>query len=92
MTLSQPYTNFKRLLFITSVASNGYTFVSAGFINVDVLSANIELARNNGWTYVTYAVGAIGSGIYGDISMITTTALQYSTRSGLRPQFVYGYK
>ena len=92
LTLSQPYTNFKRLLFITSVASNGYTFVSAGFINVDVLSANIELARNNGWTYVTYAVGAIGSGIYGDISMITTTALQYSTRSGLRPQFVYGYK
>lgn len=92
LTLSQPYTNFKRLLFITSVASNGYTFVNAGFVNVDVLSANIELARNNGWTYVTYMVGATGSGIYGDVSMITTTALQYSTRSGLRPQFVYGYK
>lgn len=92
LTLSQPYTNFKRLLFITSVASNGYTFVSAGFINVDVLSENIELARNNRWTYVTYAVGATGSGIYGDVSMITTTELQYSTRSGLRPQFVYGYK
>lgn len=92
MVLSQPYTNFKRLLFITSVASNGYTFVSAGFINVDVLSANIELARNNGWTYVTYMVGVTGSGIHGDISEITTTKLQYSTRSGLRPQFIYGYK
>ena len=92
LTLSQPYTNFKRLLFITSSASNGYTYVSAGFINVDVLSANIELARNNGWTYVTYMVGQGGSGIHGDISMITTTSLQYSTRSGLRPQFVYGYK
>lgn len=92
LTLSQPYTNFKRLLFITSVASNGYTFVSASFINVDALSSNIELARNNGWTYVTYIVGMGGSGIYGDVSMITTTSLQYSTRSGLRPQFVYGYK
>lgn len=92
LTLSQPYTNFKRLLFITSVASNGYTFVSAGFINVDVLSANIELARNNKWTYVTYMVGTTGSGIYGDVSMITTTELQYSERSGLRPQFIYGYK
>jgi hypothetical protein len=92
LTLSQPYTNFKRLLFITSVASNGYTFVSAGFINVDVLSANIELVRNNKWTYVTYMVGTTGSGIYGDVSMITTTELQYSTRSGLRPQFIYGYK
>ena len=92
LTLSQPYTNFKRLLFITSVASNGYTFVSASFINVDVLSSNIELARNNGWTYVTYIVGMGGSGIYGDVSMITTTSLQYSIRSGLRPQFVYGYK
>jgi hypothetical protein len=92
LTLSQPYTNFKRLLFITSAASNGYTFVSAGFINVDVLSANIELARNNKWTYVTYMVGTTGSGIYGDVSMITTTELQYSERSGLRPQFIYGYK
>ena len=92
LTLSQPYTNFKRLLFITSVASNGYTFVSAGFINVDVLSANIELARNNKWTYVTYMVGTTGSGIHGDVSMITTTELQYSERSGLRPQFIYGYK
>ena len=92
LTLSQPYTNFKRLLFITSVASNGYTFVSAGFINVDVLSANIELVRNNNWTYVTYMVGTTGSGIYGDVSTITTTELQYSTRSGLRPQFIYGYK
>ena len=92
LTLSQPYTNFKRLLFITSAASNGYTFVSAGFINVDVLSANIELARNNKWTYVTYMVGTTGLGIYGDVSMITTTELQYSERSGLRPQFIYGYK
>lgn len=92
LTLSQPYTNFKRLLFIASSAADGYTYVSAGFINVDVLSANIELARNNKWTYVTYMVGTSGSGIYGDVSEITTTELQYSTRSGLRPQFVYGYK
>lgn len=92
LTLSQPYTNFKRLLFIASEAYDGYTFVSAGFINVDVLSANIELARNNGWTYVAYMVGATGSGIHGDISEITTTKLQYSIRSGLCPQFVYGYK
>lgn len=92
LTLSQPYTNFKRLLFITSAASNDYTYVSAGFINVDVLSANIELARNNGWTYVTYIVGMGGSGMHGYASMITTTALQYSSLSGLRPQFVYGYK
>ena len=92
LTLSQPYTNFKKLLFIASAASDGYTFVSAGFINVDVLSANIELARNNGWSYVTYMVGTIGSGIHGDVSMITTTELQYSIRSGLRPQFIYGYK
>lgn len=92
LTLSQPYTNFKRLLFITSIASNGYTYVSTAFINVDVLSANIELVRNNKWTYVTYMVGTTGSGIYGDVSMITTTELQYSERSGLRPQFIYGYK
>ena len=92
LPLSQPYTNFKRLLFIASSASNGYTYVSTAFVNVDVLSANIELARNNGWTYVTYFVGQGGSGIHGDISLITTTELQYSTRSGLRPQFVYGYK
>lgn len=92
LPLSQPYTNFKRLLFIASSASNGYTYVSTAFINVDVLSANIELARNNGWTYVTYFVGQGGSGIHGDISLITTTELQYSTRSSLRPQFVYGYK
>lgn len=92
LTLSQPYTNFKRLLFIASEASEGHTYVSAGFINVDVLSANIESARNNKWTYVTYMVGTSGSGLYGDASMITTTALQYSTRSSLRPQFIYGYK
>lgn len=92
LTLSQPYTNFKRLLFITSIASNGYTYVSTAFINVDVLSANIELVRNNKWTYVTYMVGTTGLGIYGDVSMITTTELQYSERSGLRPQFIYGYK
>ena len=92
LELSQPYTNFKRLLFITSSAVSGFTFVSASFINVDVLSANIELARKNEWTYVVYTVGQGGSGIYGDVSMITTTKLQYSVRSGLRPQFVYGYK
>ena len=92
LTLSQPYTNFKRLLFITSATSNGYTFVSTGFINVDVLSANIELARNNKWTYVTYVVGTNGFGIHGEASMITTTKLQHSSRSSLRPQFIYGYK
>lgn len=92
IVLSQPYTNFKRLLFIASKAEGGYTYVSAAFINVDVLSANIELARNNNWTYVSYMVGTSGSGIHGDVSMITTTELQYSTNSGLRPQFIYGYK
>ena len=92
MTLSQPYTNFKRLLFIASRESNGYTYVSAGFINVDILSANIELARNNSWTYVTYMVGTSGSGIHGKASTITTTKLHYATDSGLRPQFIYGYK
>lgn len=92
MVLSQPYTNFKRLLFITSTLVDNYTYVSAGFINADVLSANIELARNNSWTYVTYMVATSGSGIHGNVSMITTTELQYSTTSGLRPQFIYGYK
>ena len=92
IVLSQPYTNFKRLLFIASKVEGGYTYVSAAFINVDVLSANIELVRNNNWTYVTYMVGTSGSGIHGDVSMITTTELQYSTNSGLRPQFIYGYK
>lgn len=92
MTLSQPYTNFKRLLFIASGEINGYTYVSAGFINVDILSANIELARNNSWTYVTYMVGTSGSGVHGKASTITTTKLHYSTNSGLRPQFIYGYK
>lgn len=92
LTLSQPYTNFKRLLFIASTALESYTYVSAAFINVDVLSANIELARNNNWTYVTYMIGTSGYGIHGDVSMITTTELQYYTRSGSRPQFIYGYK
>ena len=92
MTLSQPYTNFKRLLFIASKAINGNTYVSAAFINVDILSANIELVRNNNWTYVTYMVGTSGFGVHGDVSMITTTELQYSTNSTLRPQFIYGYK
>ena len=92
LELSQPYTNFKRLLFIASSVASGFTYVSASFINVDVLSANIELVRKNEWTYVVYTVGQGGSGIHGDVSMITTTKLQYSTRSGLRPQFVYGYK
>lgn len=92
LELSQPYTNFKRLLFIASSAVSGFTFVSASFINVDVLSANIESVRKNEWTYVVYTVGQGGSGIYGEVSMITTTKLQYSARSGLRPQFVYGYK
>lgn len=92
LTLSQPYTNFKRLLFIASKELNGYTYVSAAFINVDVLSANIELVRNNEWTYVTYMVGTTGSGIHGDVSDITTTKLQYSNQSTLRPQFIYGYK
>ena len=92
IVLSQPYTNFKRLLFIASKVVESYTYVSAAFINVDVLSANIELARNNSWTYVTYMVGTGGSGIYGNVSLITTTELQYSTNSMLRPQFIYGYK
>lgn len=92
LTLSQPYTNFKRLLFIASTVSGGYTYVSAAFINVDILSANIELARNNSWTYVTYMVGTSGSGIHGEVSTITTTKLHYATNSGLRPQFIYGYK
>ena len=92
MVLSQPYTNFKRLLFIASKAMDGHTYLSAGFINVDVLSANIASARNNNWTYVTYMVGTSGSGIHGDVSMITTTDLQYSTNSTLRPQCIYGYK
>ena len=92
IVLSQPYTNFKRLLFIASKAIDGYTYVSAAFINVDILSANIELVRNNNWTYVTYMVGTSGSGVHGDVSMITTTELQYSTKSTLRPQFIYGYK
>lgn len=92
LTLSQPYTNFKRLLFIASTESGGYTYVSAAFINVDILSANIELARNNSWTYVTYMVGTGGSGMHGKASMITTTELHYSDKSGLRPQFIYGYK
>ena len=92
IVLSQPYTNFKRLLFIASKVLESYTYVSAAFINVDVLSANIELARNNSWTYVTYMVGTNGSGLYGNVSLITTTELQYSTNSGLRPQFIYGYK
>lgn len=92
MTLSQPYTNFKRLLFIASKEINGYNYVSAAFINVDILSANIELARNNSWTYVTYMVGTSGYGIHGEVSTITTTKLHYSTSSTLRPQFIYGYK
>lgn len=92
MTLSQPYTNFKRLLFIAFKAVDDYTYVSAAFINVDVLSANIELARNNSWTYVTYMVGTGGSGMHGKASMITTTELHYSNKSGFRPQFIYGYK
>ena len=92
MTLSQPYTNFKRLLFIASKEINSYNYVSAAFINVDILSANIELARNNSWTYVTYMVGTSGSGIHGKVSTITTTKLNYSTSSTLRPQFIYGYK
>lgn len=92
IVLSQPYTNFKRLLFIASNEVDAYTYVSAAFINVDVLSANIELARNNGWVFVTYVIGTSGSGICGNASKITTTKLDYSTSSGLRPQFVYGYK
>ena len=92
LTLSQPYTNFKRLLFIASTESEGYTYVSAAFINVDVLSANIELARNSKWTYVTYMVGTGGSGMHGSVSNITTTELQFSAKSGSRPQFIYGYK
>lgn len=92
MVLSQPYTNYKRLLFIASKELNGYTYVSAAFINVDVLSANIELVRNNKWTYVTYMVGTGGSGIHGAVSDITTTKLHYSNQSTLRPQFIYGYK
>lgn len=92
MTLSQPYTNFKRLLFIASREIEGYTYVSAAFINVDILSANIELVQNNGWMYVTYMVGTSGSSLHGQVSTITTTTLHYSPRSSLRPQLVYGYK
>lgn len=92
LTLSQPYTNFKRLLFIASTELEGYTYVSAAFINVDVLSANIELARNSKWTYVTYMVGTGGYGMHGSVSNITTTELQFSAKSGSRPQFIYGYK
>ena len=92
MELSQPYTNFKRLLFVATSSSEGLTYISAGFINVDVLTTNIESLRNNGWTYVTYMVGTSGNGLYGEVANITASNLHYSSRSGLRPQFIYGYK
>ena len=92
LTLSQPYTNFKRLLFITSKSESGYTFVSAGFINVDVMSANIETVLRQGWVYITYMTGTGGSGLQGVASAITTTEFSYAQNSGLRPQFIYGYK
>lgn len=90
-TLSQPYTNFKKLLIFAKTMSGGYSYYGSSVVDVDVLTKLLADCKTNGWPYAQLAY-ICGAGVYLSVAETTATQFYYSNNSGARWLALYGYK